>query len=350
MDPISASRKLVKACDHTAVEGFQRPDGAWFLDFGTAWFGTLVTAVPQGFRLPLEVELGEVLAGAGQLDPAPGGTRRYRRLSWPPGDDLLSIPPDRRNTTPPAVLVPEGMPEVMPIRAVVIHGWPAESGNPLEHLRLRALAWPFAHQGSWHAGVPVLDEVDRLCRHTMEATSFLGIYVDGDRERIAYEGDALINMWGHFACDANSLMAGATIEHLLRHPTWPAEWHLQIACCAWEYLLASGDYTLWLRHAAALEAHGLGQLQRDDGWLHTGKGPQDAAFLASIAMSEPISYLIDWPIPERDGSDEGHLLTAVNAWFVRSQDELAKGLAACGLTSGAAMSAARRVLSCCHFT
>lgn len=337
MQHIHASRQRVTAVDRYARTSHRRADGAWFLDFGRAWFATPVGTIPEN----IQVEMGEVLNDAESLDAQPGGSRRYRLLPWFAGVKVLALPRDGRNTRFPAVLVPDGLPEVMPIRALVIHGWPADAGDPAEHIQLRSLVWPFLHEGSWQSSSTILDAVDELCRHTMEATSFLGIYVDGDRERIAYEGDALINMLGHFVCDAAPQMAAATIEHLLCHPTWPAEWHLQLPCCAWEYLLASGDHDFIRAHATALEAHGLGALQTADGWLDTSKGPQDADFLASIAMAAPISYLIDWPLNERDESDCGHRLVAVNAWFVRAQSDLAKAFAACGLALAAARCAQR---------
>jgi len=49
---------------------------------------------------------------------------------------------------------------------------------------------------------PVLNDVWALCKHTVKATSFCGLYVDGDRERVPYEGDAYINQLSHYCVDA----------------------------------------------------------------------------------------------------------------------------------------------------
>lgn len=43
-----------------------------------------------------------------------------------------------------------------------------------------------------------LNRIWELCRYSMKATSFTGYYVDGDRERIPYEADALINQLGRY--------------------------------------------------------------------------------------------------------------------------------------------------------
>lgn len=37
-----------------------------------------------------------------------------------------------------------------------------------------------------------------MCKHTMKATSFGRVFVDGDRERLPYEADAYINMLGWY--------------------------------------------------------------------------------------------------------------------------------------------------------
>lgn len=333
MNRIQRSRQSVVATDYSADLCIRRDDGSWFMDFKRARFATLAGQLPVN----LTVELGEV------ADPEtpyaihtnPGGSRRYRRIHWPADQAYLPIEPDQRNTRPPAVPVPAGLPEVMPFRFAILHGWPEDAGDPGQVITMHALSVRFAHEGRWRSSSPVLDRVDALCRHTMEATTFLGIYVDGDRERIAYEGDALINQLGHAACNADTTMAAATIEHLLEHPTWPAEWHLQLPCCAWQYLLASGDTTFWREHAQALEARGLGALQNQDGWCDTAKPNQSLDFLQSINRTEPISYVIDWPQPERDDYECSHRATAVNAWFVRSQQALANGFAHCGMAAEA---------------
>lgn len=66
---------------------------------------------------------------------------------------------------------------------------------------------------------PALVEVWDLCKHSIKATSFLGLYVDGDRERIPYEADAFINQLCHYGVDAHSATGRFTHEHLLAHPT-----------------------------------------------------------------------------------------------------------------------------------
>ena len=82
------------------------------------------------------------------------------------------------------------------------------------------------------------------CPFSPELTSsrsFAGIYVDGDRERIPYEADALINQLCHYGVDREYSMARRSHEYLLNRPTWPTEWILQSVLIAWYDYMYTGD-------------------------------------------------------------------------------------------------------------
>ena len=78
----------------------------------------------------------------------------------------------------------------------------------------------------------------------MKATSFSGLYIDGDRERIPYEADAYINQLGHYCTDREYAMAKQTIEWFMQHPTWPTEWLLTTAMMMYQDYYYSGDTEL----------------------------------------------------------------------------------------------------------
>ena len=63
-----------------------------------------------------------------------------------------------------------------------------------------------------------------MCRYSIKATTFAGIYVDGDRERVAYEGDAYFSQLGQYYADGNVQIARDTYDRLMKLPTWPTEW------------------------------------------------------------------------------------------------------------------------------
>ena len=55
----------------------------------------------------------------------------------------------------------------------------------------------------------ILNQIWDLCKYTIKATSFAGLYIDGDRERIPYEADAIINQLSHYCVDgAQYLLEG----------------------------------------------------------------------------------------------------------------------------------------------
>ena len=89
-------------------------------DFGRAAFGTVELTIDAPDARTIVVHLGEKSAGDGRPDRDPPGSVRYRRipLDVTPGVRLyrLTIPPDARNTRPPAIRMPASVGEVMPFR------------------------------------------------------------------------------------------------------------------------------------------------------------------------------------------------------------------------------------------
>ena len=79
---------------------------------------------------------------------------------------------------------------------------------------------------SFKSSDTILNKVWDICKYSMKATSFAGLYVDGDRERISYEADAYINQLGHYCTDREYSLARLTNEYFIKHPTWPTEWIL----------------------------------------------------------------------------------------------------------------------------
>lgn len=93
---------------------------------------------------------------------------------------------------------------------------------------------------------PVLNDVWDLCKHSIKATSFCGVYIDGDRERIPYEADAYIDQLCHYCVDREYAMVRYTHEYLLMHPTWPTEWILHSVLMAWADYLYTGNNPLYM--------------------------------------------------------------------------------------------------------
>jgi hypothetical protein len=160
-----------------------------------------------------------------------------------------------------------------------------------------------------------LNDIWALCKYSMKATSFCGVYVDGDRERIPYEADAYINQLSHYAVDREYALARYTHEYLLDHPTWPTEWLQHSVLMAWADFMYTGNTESLARHYDLLKAEKtLEHRARPDGLLNT-KGLRD---------------IVDWPKGERDGYDFKPVNTVVNAFYYETLLQMADIAAALG--------------------
>lgn len=332
----------------TSVEPLKvvtREPGTVFVDFGRAAFGTMEVELQSPGQRTAEVRLGEVLAGPYAIQPTPGGSRRYRTLGLQLEKGRhtyrLQIPPDARNTGKAAILMPEQTGEVLPFRYCEVVGtpWPVAR----EDIRQLTVSHPF-NEGAAHfaSSSRVLDDVWELCRYSMKATSFCGIYVDGDRERIPYEGDAYINQLGHYCCDREFTLARATHEYLLHYPTWPTEWAMSSVLMAWVDYLYTGDSSSLEAFYEELVAKTLIDLEREDGLIGDAAGSAGPELLARLHMDNDryifdrkLVDLVDWPQGERDGHVLVPVNTVVNAYHYRSLVLMARMAEAIGKTTDA---------------
>ncbi len=84
---------------------------------------------------------------------------------------------------------------VMPFRYAEIVGAPPD----LDENDIRQLAAHYAFDDSaaeFNSSNAKLNAIWNFCHHTIKATSFAGIFIDGDRERKPYEADAYIDQLG----------------------------------------------------------------------------------------------------------------------------------------------------------
>lgn len=285
-------------------------DGTLFADFGKAAFGQLRLTLMGGTAPSrLVLHLGERIKD-GRVDREPFGTCRYRRIEMTLLPGLHSyqpeILPDWRNTHGDAVLMPDYIGEVLPFRYLEIEGLPRiallqpGSTEPVE--MTREITRLYVHhptggpwEGTFRSSDEVLNQVWELCKYSMEATSFIGYHIDGDRERIPYECDALINQLGWYGTDRSYTLSRRSIDYLLEHPTWPTEWILQTVLMAWYDYLYTGDTRLLESRYELIRSHTLSDLRQPNGLVSTRVQPQGEDFLGSIRRSQPIRDIVDWP-------------------------------------------------------
>ena len=310
-------------------------DSHYFVDFGKDAFGTLILEINPPENDTIVVHLGEKLSSANQIDTKPGGTIRYSRVLLPvePGKTSyhIELPVDKRNTGPAAVHLPDSFGVVTPFRYA-----------GLENCRVRLKPDNISQKtfnyyfddgiSSFTSSDTILNQIWDMCKYTMKATSFTGIYIDGDRERIPYEADAYINQLGHYYTDREYSMGRVSSEYFIKHPTWPTEWILQTVLMFWNDLLFTGNTESVRAYYEELKHKTLTSIAREDG-LISSKNVTDE-IMANIGFSnlkERIRDIVDWPPAqkdtgwklsgpngERDGYDMVEINTMVNAFYYRN--------------------------------
>ena len=286
------------------VEGFAVP-GVLFIDFGKAAFGRLRITLSSPKADTVVVHLGEAVKD-GRIDRNPGGTIRYAAYKLPlmAGTHTYSVKirPDRRNTSATAngfgakaILMPDYTGEVTSFRYCEVEGYSGVIRN-IDVAR-QTVHYPFNEQAShFFSSDTVLNQVWEMCKYSIKATSFLGTYVDGDRERIPYEADALINQLCHYAVDREFAIARHSHEYLVEYATWPTEWILQSVLMGWYDYLYTGNPASLQNFYNDLKAKTLTALTETNGLISTRTGKQTPEFLKSINFrGNAIRDIVDWP-------------------------------------------------------
>ncbi|WFB34612.1 alpha-L-rhamnosidase C-terminal domain-containing protein [Kiritimatiellota bacterium B12222] len=357
---MNPSQKTVDNCvkvselrqSYCAPERVDAVAGGYMVTFPQAGFGRLevVLTSRQGGE-EVEVEFAEKLDASGEVDRSPAGCIRYRKsmLTLNAGTHRykVKIRPDKRNTLPQAIHMPPEIGEVLPFRYVRLNGCPQAPG--VDDLRQVMVHVPWDEgASSFSSSSTVLNQVWSLCKHSIKATSFAGIYVDGDRERIPYEGDAYINQLCHYAVDAAPAIARRSLRYLLQHPTWPTEWVLHFNFMAWADYMQSGDLVFLAEHYETLKDRSLYFMDRGDGLVETDEPTLDQ--FTRVGLSQPFKDLVDWPPASFTeggyGEDDGYdktckCNTVVNAFCFQNYKLLFKMATVLGLEEEAATWRAR---------
>ena len=301
--------------------------GVFLVDFGRVVFGNLaLTTAHMTASKVVTVRFGEALKD-GRVDIHPPGSVRYAEVKVSPNGAqavIVAPPVDARNTKAPAVLTPAPWGVLIPFRWVEVEGWPAELRA--DQIRRRA-----AFDSTWvddaatfHSSDPMLDKVWDLCHYSVKATTFAGVFVDGDRERLAYEADADLTQLSYYAGDADPRISRATFDRLMKFPTWPSEWTPQMVFIAYADWMQTGDKAWLAAHYEGLKTKLLNERAGPDG----------------LVMSTPRQIrhgdIVDWPEQERDGYVFTSVNTVVNAFHLRALEEMSRLAEALGKKEEAA--------------
>jgi hypothetical protein len=308
----------------------------WFVDFGKDAFAQLrLTLFGKTSSDTVLIHLGEAVKD-GRINRTPGGTIRYSvyklvlNAGWNTYQIVLN--PDKRNTGPQAILMPEYIGEVTPFRYCEVEGY--DQPVTKEQAIQQVVFYPFDETESYFTSSDtVLNQVWNLCKYSMKATSFLGVFVDGDRERIPYEADAYINQLGFYGAVRDYSIGRYSHEYLINRPTWPTEWILQSVLMAWNDYLYTGNKELLAQFYTDLKAKALFPLADESGLISTKTGKVTPEVLESIHFKGTLKDIVDWPQSgilglgkkepgETDGFVFKDVNTVVNAYHYQAVSQL----------------------------
>jgi len=281
----------------------------YLVDFGRVAFGNLELLPTANSTGIVTVHFGEAFAD-GRIDRKPPGSVRYAsaEVALDGNNPKIAAPAaDERNTKQPqAVLTPPNWGVVLPFRWAEIEGWPGEL-KP-EQVRRRAafaIAWK-DEAAAFRSSDEMLNRIWDLCHYSIKATTFAGVFVDGDRERISYEADAYLNQLSYYACNPDPQMARDTFDRLMRFPTWPSEWAPHMVFIAHADWMQTGDGAWLAARYEGLKSKMLLERAGPDG------------LLVSTEHQFKHDDIVDWPALERDGFVFGPVNTVVNAFHLRA--------------------------------
>ena len=287
------------------------PNGSYLLDFGRVAFGNLLLKPAPTASGEITVRFGEAMRD-GYVDRTPPGAVRYSEVKVVLTGQSVTVAPraDPRNTKPPAVTTPAQMGVLTPFRWVEISGWSGElSPDAAQRQASFDSTWD-DKAASFHSSDPMLDRIWNLCHYSIKATTFAGIFVDGDRERLAYEADAYQNQLSYYASNPGSQMERDTFERLMKYPTWPTEWSFHMVFIAYADWMQTGDRQWLARHYDWLKTKLLTDRVGPNGLVQSTP--------AQIAHGD----IVDWPVGERDGYIFTPVNTVVNAFHLQALEKM----------------------------
>ena len=297
LSALAAGEHKLRQMEYEPGEFQHLGDGHYFIAFNKTFFGTVMMRLPNPAKkdMSFTVIMGEKRQGNRVWDKADGGINCGDEIvSYKQIVDVVAGQQDIIVKLPARQLplvedLPAGISGVLPFKYVEIEDGPELSQADI---RMLAVSYPMDRsQSSFTSNNKVLNDVWELSRHTLEATSFAGMYVDGERERLPYEADAYISQLGDYNISSDYTLARRTLLYLLEHPTWPVEWNFHAISMAYTDYMYSGDKEFLTKVYDVLKERSLSEYAREDGLLDA-KG----VHIGELKM-QPI---VDWPENERD--------------------------------------------------
>ena len=307
----------------------KKGDGHYFVDFGRAAAGTirLSLAAPSDGRV-VSVHLGEKTANPSTVDRNPGGNIRYREIQLPLKKGkhtyTVEIPAHKSNHGKRTLKMPADVGEVLPFRYCELTDVP---GTFSQHdIHQVVVHYPFDESASaFISSNETLNRIWELCRYSIKATSYCGLYVDGDRERFPREADSYVNQISHYCVDREYTLGRLTHEFMMTHTSQWTEWMLHSVIMAWTDYQCTGNTESLRALYDDLKHKTLTALAREDGLISTRTGLVNDRLRKAVHYYEgdhvkgkQFKDIVDWAEGERDGFEFREINTVVNAFHFRA--------------------------------
>lgn len=175
---------------------------------------------------------------------------------------------------------------------------------------------------SFSSSNEILNQVYEMSKYTSKMTT-QGLYVDTQsRERLPYEGDALITGMLSYSFSDTSTAFKYTSEYLLNNTTWPAEYSLYNIMTVYQNYLYTGDIR------TLEESY---QLLKKKTWEELYDSNQG---LMGKSNGDSPRIMVDWPTSETDGYNfvDSYYNTVFNAVCVGGYEDMAAIAGALGYT------------------
>jgi alpha-L-rhamnosidase len=215
--------------EKTAVNIINKGGGNYLIDFGRDAFANLkLTLTSASGGTSVNIRTGEQLvAGQNSINMNPTGNQYCgSNISHWEGNITLSAGTNTYTV---------GDYYNYPFRYVEINGYSGTVNSSM--VKQVCNFYPSSETAaSFTSSNSKLNQIWELCKYSMKATSWCGLYVDGVREHTPYEADAYINQLGDYCTDREYSLGHYSFQYLMAHPTWPTDWPQQMA------LIADNEY------------------------------------------------------------------------------------------------------------
>jgi alpha-L-rhamnosidase len=294
------NRHPIKYHDIKPASIKKNTDNNNFISFEKAAFGTLkLKLYSENENNTIVIHLGEKKSETNnKVDTDPGGSVAYNKvkLNLKKGLHEYQVElPRKHSKYPNSQVLADHMPEVTCFRYVEIQNYQGTLSK--NDVIQKALFYEFDDSAAeFHSSDPTLNQVWELCKYTLKATPFLGLYIDGNRERMPYEADAYIQQISHYAVDREYAIGRYTNQFLIFNPAWPTEWHLHVVLMAWADYMQTGNKSSIEKYYEDLKAKTLLKLAREDGLISTRTGLVTKEFLKEVHYNgNSFRDIVDWP-------------------------------------------------------